>query len=152
MRERHRVTVRILLLDPEERFLLFHSNFEPEANLPPRWILPGGGVEPGETLVEAAVRELFEETGKVFKPDALEQFGFCEFQQEWTGGDHDTGEAHFFTLNVPEQFEPSSANWTADEIRDTIEHRWFGYQELLETKFWVGPDGVLDVLGKRLDS
>lgn len=28
-----------------------------------KWALPGGGLEPGETVVESAVRETFEETG-----------------------------------------------------------------------------------------
>jgi len=27
------------------------------------WLVPGGGVDPGETMVEAAPRELLEETG-----------------------------------------------------------------------------------------
>ena len=132
--------------------MLFNSHFEPEAQLPPRWILPGGGVESGESLLEAAVREIYEETGLTFAASDLRGFDFLEFEQEWTGGDYDTGEAHFFELEVSEQFEPDPANWTLEEIRDNLEHRWWNLDELIKSEFWVGPDGVLDVLGKRLSN
>lgn len=37
----------------------------PSANM---WSIPGGHVEPGESIMEAAARELLEETGVVGKP------------------------------------------------------------------------------------
>ncbi|MEM6848666.1 MAG: NUDIX domain-containing protein [Pseudomonadota bacterium] len=36
----------------------------------PRWQFPGGGVDPGETAREAALRETFEETGLAVRGDA----------------------------------------------------------------------------------
>ena len=59
-----RNTARVLLVDGDERVLLFRCRVD--ADLQDRghmWITPGGGVQPGETLAEAAVRELHEETG-----------------------------------------------------------------------------------------
>ncbi|HWL43931.1 MAG TPA: NUDIX hydrolase [Ilumatobacter sp.] len=43
------------------RILLVHHRFF-------GWSCPGGHVEPGESVAEAAVRELFEETGVVSEP------------------------------------------------------------------------------------
>jgi 8-oxo-dGTP diphosphatase len=53
------VAVGVLLLDGE-RVLLVQRARPPQVG---RWTVPGGGVEVGETLEEAALRELREETG-----------------------------------------------------------------------------------------
>lgn len=46
----------------DERLLL--TQLAPRTGAPGRWNLPGGGVEPGESPVDAVVREVAEETGQ----------------------------------------------------------------------------------------
>jgi len=46
----------------QDNILLVKRRFEPSAGY---WSLPGGHLEPGETLEEAVLRELLEETGLV---------------------------------------------------------------------------------------
>lgn len=58
---RIREAVRALLIDPDDRVLLVRFEF-PTAT---RWALPGGGVEEGESHVDALRRELEEEVGLV---------------------------------------------------------------------------------------
>jgi len=49
--------VRALVIDPDRGVLLVRHSYLPGFHL------PGGGVDPGESAREAALRELFEETG-----------------------------------------------------------------------------------------
>jgi 8-oxo-dGTP pyrophosphatase MutT (NUDIX family) len=60
---RERLTARILLLDPDGRILLMKGRLPSDPFAPGAWFTIGGGVEPGETLGEAALREIQEETG-----------------------------------------------------------------------------------------
>lgn len=64
---RDRPTARVVLLDAEDRILLVRGKLPgSEAWF---WFTPGGGMEPGETILQGAARELLEETG--ITPHAL---------------------------------------------------------------------------------
>ncbi len=147
---RHRRAVRVLLRSKEGRILLFLSHFEPGSGLEPAWVFPGGGVEPGESLQQAALRELFEETGRQFLEselsDLLETIEHVMPDQR----EFETGEAHFFELRLTDEFLPDSTNWTQDEHRDNVTHRWWSLGEILSETPWIEPAGSLDVLKRHL--
>ena len=52
---------RVIVLDPDDRVLLLRYDEDPPAGR--HWATPGGGLDPGESYVAAASRELAEETG-----------------------------------------------------------------------------------------
>jgi 8-oxo-dGTP pyrophosphatase MutT (NUDIX family) len=65
-----RTTARVLPGDPDGRVLLLHG-WDPHHPERPFWFTIGGGAEQGESLRDAAIRELREETGIVLDPAAL---------------------------------------------------------------------------------
>ncbi len=60
--------VGAVVLDGAGRLLLIQRGHAPSAGL---WSVPGGHVEPGESLTDAVVREVREETGLTVSPGVV---------------------------------------------------------------------------------
>jgi ADP-ribose pyrophosphatase YjhB (NUDIX family) len=130
--------VRGLILDRAtgQVFLIRHTYV-------PGWQLPGGGVEPGETMREALERELFEEgnirlTGEpelkslhfnrqASRRDHVALYVVASFEQERPKlPDHEIAEARFFPLDkLPELTTPATLRRIAENIGDEpVSHYW----------------------------
>jgi 8-oxo-dGTP diphosphatase len=57
-----RTTVGVVLVGSSGEVLLQLRDDRPDISDPNLWVIPGGGVDPGETLEQAARREIVEET------------------------------------------------------------------------------------------
>jgi 8-oxo-dGTP pyrophosphatase MutT (NUDIX family) len=73
-----RPAARLVILDPEGAvYLQLHDDVE----IGLHWAPPGGGIEQGETEIEAAVREVAEETGWT---DVKVGPALCRWQHDYT--------------------------------------------------------------------
>ncbi|MGX9791191.1 NUDIX hydrolase [Mycobacterium sp. MMS18-G62] len=123
-----RTSARVVLLDEEGCVLLFCGS-DPalpdgtDGPAPLWWFTVGGAVQQGETLVEAAVRELEEETGlrvdpedmtgPVWRRDAVIDFNGSVIRSQ-----------EMFFIHRTQRFEPSEAGRTGLERAYIHGHRW----------------------------
>ena len=147
----HRETARVLVIDRYQRLLLLKTHFDPEVGLPPRWITPGGGIDAGESVSAAAIRELHEETGLLVSQAALgPQVWQTSGRWNWADGvNHHTFVDYFFELRT-DVFELDRSGWTDDELRDVLDVRWWNIDELIQTNESVGPPGLANFLKHRM--
>jgi 8-oxo-dGTP pyrophosphatase MutT (NUDIX family) len=136
---------RCIVIDEQDCVLFIGRSATPER--PARWFLPGGGIDPGETMRDAAARELFEETGlRVDQGDLVgpvaRQFYHANRQQ----GPF-TQENHLFLVRV-ERFAPHVAGGDAYEM--DFEFNWISASGFASTEgFDNRIESLLDLV-KRL--
>ncbi len=140
-----RRAVRVLVLDEQDRMLLF---LDSDLGLDPVthwWVTPGGGVDPGESDLEAAVRELWEETGLVVDAGDLDGplltrlvvHGYSDKVVDQT--------EVFYVVRVP-AFEVDTTAHTEEEQLTVADIRWWSLADLATTGDDVWPRDVLAVL------
>lgn len=136
-RTKSRRAVRVLLRAPAA-LLLFHDT---DPGLPGAhwWTTPGGGVDGDESDLEAAVREIAEETG--LDVDASRFRGPLARRVVRHGySDQITIQTEtFFHLDVPAPFEISTAGHTLGEQESLVGYRWWPVDEIATTSEILWP-------------
>lgn len=145
---RFRRAARVLLLDAEDRLLLVrgHDVDQPERSW---WFTVGGGIDPGESAREAAVREVREETGLLLDDAALvgpvlTRSALFDFYAE-----HCRQDEEFFLARVADALDTAAIardGWTEVELDVLDELRWWRLDDLAAETREVFPEGLPDLV------
>jgi 8-oxo-dGTP diphosphatase len=140
----HRSAARLIVLDPYRRVLLFRYA---RNNGEMFWATPGGGLEPGESFEQAAIREAGEELGisAGFSPLQL----WSRINQFSGPLDHPIRQKEvFFRIEIDSTSSlPNGASVDDAHLKEGIlESRWWTVAELESTTALVFPEDLAPLL------
>ncbi|MFH8612551.1 NUDIX hydrolase [Streptomyces sp. NPDC018029] len=144
MESTYRPAARVVCLDAACRLLLLRWRDPFDGAW--LWEPPGGGIEPGETPLVAARRELVEETG--LGPAAvLDRSVLVDRNVQWNGERY-VGTEHFFLARFADEQPPlARTGLLPDEQASLDTHAWIVWSELAALPDRVEPPQLLTVLG-----
>ena len=137
-----RPAARVVVLDPAGRVLLLGARLTGPTATPGAvlfWYTPGGGVEDGESLRAAAVRELVEEIGLVVEAGRLE--GPVWLRRHVSAWGHltvDSRETYFVLRDVVHEVDPGGR--TELELLGEEPHRWWSVADIAASAERFAPE------------
>jgi 8-oxo-dGTP pyrophosphatase MutT (NUDIX family) len=146
-----RTVVRTVVLDVQEYVLLFHTRDPTYPELGTWWELPGGGIEPGETFREAAVRELAEEAGIQVTPDQIGPATWRRRASFRYRGERRFNNEVVVLVRLP-VVGPTvdGAGRVGFEDEDYVDFRWWPVTEVISSADRFYPGRLPDLLGPFL--
>jgi 8-oxo-dGTP pyrophosphatase MutT (NUDIX family) len=145
-----RDAVRVVVADASGRVLLFHA-LTPEETPDGWWELPGGGIDPGESYLEAAVREIREETGLVLDPAQVSQPTWRR-DTTWRSRGQRRLQHEVVVLAQVTADQPPIVDGgrTPEELEDYVTARWWQVPEIISSRVRFYPGSLPELLPRFL--